>query len=231
VEGATVRWEREPGSVEVQAPLTDGTMEQTANWTSPFENQTPDAKLSSLSSMFQVGGFEAILNSLQQYLPADSFLGGSIDVAGQQLKTLEGRTGVTKLNSTQVFSGMPPLKITVTAHFRALWNSVQEVEAPMSQLMAWAVPRKLAPQGVVGNALDRSNREGVLRTAYPSETPQIIGMRYADMMLKPLVIESIPYPLTGPRDKDGHLLCGTMALSLATLTAIDKNDWADFRTF
>jgi hypothetical protein len=111
LEGANARWEREPGSLEVRAPITGGSLEQTANWVFPFESQTVDAKLSSLSSVFQVGGFEAMLNSLQQYLPADSFLGGSIDVATQQLKTL-GRTGVTKLNSTQVFSGMPPLKIT-----------------------------------------------------------------------------------------------------------------------
>jgi hypothetical protein len=41
----------------------------------------------------------------------------------------------------------------------------------MDQLMAWAVPKTLAPQGIVGNALDRSSKEGVLRTAYPSEAP------------------------------------------------------------
>jgi len=225
-----VRWEREPGSVEVHAPLTDGSLEQAANWTSPFENQTADAKLSNLSSMFQVGGFETILNALQQALPANSFLGGSLDVAQQQLKTLEGRTGVTKMNSTQVFSGMPPLKVTATAHFRANWDAVEEVERPMDQLMAWAVPRKLAPQGIVGTALDPST-SGVVRTAFPSETPQVIAMQYAGMLFKPLVIESIPYPLTGPRDAQGHLLNGSMTLSLATLTAIDKVDWASFRRF
>lgn len=231
VEGTNVRWEREPNSVEVHAPITEGTLEQTANWTSPFEGQTPDAKLSSLSSMLQTGGFGAILNALQQYLPADSFLGGSIDVATQQLQTLEGRTGVTKINSTQVFSGMPPMKLTVTAHFRALFDALAEVEHPMHQLMSWTLPKKLAQQGLVGNALDKAMKEGALRTVYPSEIPQIIAMQYANMLFKPIVIESIPYPLTGPRDSNGRLISGSMTLSLATLTAIDKDDWAAFRRF
>lgn len=231
VEGTTVRWPREAGSVEVHAPLTDGNLEQTANWTSPFENHTADAKLSSLSSMFQIGGFEAIINALQQYQPDNQMFSGALDRARQQSQTLEGRTAVTKLNSTQVFSGMPPMKLTVTAHFRALWDSIAEVQEPMNQLMAWAVPKKLAAQGLVGNSLDRSTTEGLLRTVYPSETPQIIAMEYADMLFKPMVIESIPYPLTGPRDSNGRLIAGTMTLSLATLTAIDKADWAGFRRF
>lgn len=230
VEGTNVRWERVPGSPEVQAPLTDGSLEQTANWISPFENQTADAKLSSLSSMFQTGGFEAILNSLQQFAGQDSFVGGQIGEVNANLKTLEGKTAVTKLNSTQVFSGMPPLRVNVTAHFRALFDSASEVEAPMDQLMAWALPKKLSTQGLVGNALDSSQEKG-WRTVYPSEAPQVIGMQYANMLIKPMVFGQVPYPLTGPRDKDGRLICGSMSLSLETLSAIDKDDWAAARRF
>lgn len=225
VEGMNVRWEREPNSVEVQAPLTEGSIEQTANWTSPFENQTADAKLSSLSALFQVGGFETIANALQQFMSKDSIFRDQIDQTKAQLKTLEGKTAVTKLNSTQVFTGMPPMRVNVTAHFRALWNATNEVEKPMQQLMAWAQPKKLATQGLVGNALDSSQNLG-WSTLYPSDAPQIIGMSYANMDIRPLVIETIPYPLTGPRDSNGNLLSGTMTLALATLTALDKDDWA-----
>lgn len=228
VEGTNVRWEREPGSVEVQAPLTDGQLEQTANWTSPFENQTADAKLSSLSSMLQTGGFDAILNSLQQLAGKDNGLGQSIQSVSSQIKTLEGRTAVTKLNSTQVFSGMPPLRLNITAHFRALYDAVSEVEAPMDQLMQWALPKVLSSQGLVGNALDSGTEKG-WRTVYPSEAPQILGMFYATRLFRPVVIETIPYPLTGPRDRKGNLIAGAMTLSLATLTALDKADWAGSR--
>jgi hypothetical protein len=125
---------------------------------------------------------------------------------------------------------MPPMRVNVTAHFRALFDPLAEVEKPMSQLMAWTLPKKLSQQGLVGNALDSSQEKG-WRTVYPSEAPQIIGMQYADKLIKPLVIESSRTTSPGPRDKNGRLICGLMSMSLATLTALDKDDWAAFRLF
>lgn len=228
VEGNNVRWEREPDSIEVQAPLTDGTIDQSANWTSPFENQTADAKLSSLSSMLQMGGFDAILNSLQERVGKDGAMGGQIENANSALKTLEGKTAVTKLNSTQIFSGMPPLKITATAHFRALYDAASEVREPMDQLMRWTLPKKLSTQGLVGNVLDSSKEKG-WRTIYPSEAPQIIGMRYADALFMPMVIEHHPQPLTGPRDADGVMIHASITITIGSLTALDQNDWDAIR--
>ena len=228
VDGTNIRWERVADSAEVQAPLTDGTAEQVQNWHSPFESQSADAKLSSLSSLFQIGGFEAILNAVQRVIPRAEALDGTLSAAQHQLQTLEGRTAVTKLNSTQVYSGSPPLKITITAHFRALTDPLAEVVRPMDQLMAWSLPKKLATQGLVGNLLDEAGEAGV-RTVWPSETPQIIGMAYGGMLFKPLVIELMPYQLTTPRDIKGRPISGQLTMTLATLTAIDKDDWADFR--
>jgi hypothetical protein len=62
---------------------------------------------------------------------------------------------------------------------------------------------------------------------FPSKTPQIIGMQYADMLFMPLVIDSIPYTLTGPRDRDGVLIQASLTLQLASLTGLDKKDWAN----
>lgn len=81
------------------------------------------------------------------------------------------------------------------------------------------MPKKIAPDGVVAEAL----RGGV--HFFPSEVPQIIGMKYADRLWAPIVIESIPYPLTGPRGADGVMLNAAMVLQLASLTAWDANDW------
>ena len=228
ISGTTVRWERIPGSLEVQAPLTEAQAEITANWHSPFENQTADAKLSSLSSMLQVGGFEAILNSLSKLFGSDSFASSFLASANDRLQTLEGRTAVTKLNSTQVFSGMPPIKVNVTAHFRALLDPLAEVQRPMDQLTKWSLPRKLSEQGLVGNLVDTSQEKG-WRTVYPSETPQIVAMQYAGMLFKPLVIEMMPVPITVPRDSAGRPLSSQATMSLSTLSAIDANDWDNFR--
>lgn len=230
VEGVNVRWEREPNSTEVQAPLTDGTIDQSANWISPFENQTADAKLSSLSSMLQMGGFDAIVNSLQQFAGKDNVVGGALSSTGKQLATLRGKSAVTKLNSTQIFSGMPPLKITATAHFRALYDANAEVRQPMDQLMKWTLPKKLSTQGLVGNVLDSSQEIG-WRTVYPSDAPQIIGMSYADSLFMPMVIEHMPQPLTSPRDIDGRMLHTSVTFTIASLTALDQKDWAETRRF
>ena len=54
-------------------------------------------------------------------------------------------------------------------------------------------------------------------------------MSYANMQMLPLVIESVPYPLTGPRDKNGRMLSAQVALQLSTLAAIDANDWNSFQ--
>jgi hypothetical protein len=56
-------------------------------------------------------------------------------------------------------------------------------------------------------------------------------LQYADMLIMPLVIEGIPRPLTGPRDKFGRIISAQLAITMGTLTAIDKEDWAAMRRF
>ncbi len=127
---------------------------------------------------------------------------------------------MTKLNSTQVFNGMAPAKISLTAHFRAIRDARSEVEAPLHQLIQWALPQELAKDGPLAETVRAGDP-----SLYPSRIPQIIGMSYANMQLLPLVIESIPYPMSGPRDRNGLLLSAQVALQLSTLSAIDANDW------
>jgi hypothetical protein len=216
---STIRWERDMAQPEVKAPLSDGNIETTLNWQSQFENVGPDQQFSSFSGLLQAGGFSSIMAQLQKLMPA-----GSMDGVAKTVSGLEGRSNLTKLNSTQIFNGMPPIKISVTAHFRAYRDPVLEVRQPMDQLMAWAVPKKIAPDGPIAEAV-----QGNI-SVFQSEVPQIIGMKYADMLWAPLVIESIPYPLTGPRDSSGVMTHASMALQLATLTALDEPDWRAIRT-
>ncbi|HSW18313.1 MAG TPA: hypothetical protein VLJ86_13890, partial [Ramlibacter sp.] len=110
-----------------------------------------------------------------------------------------------------------------TAHFRALRNSRQEVQEPLDQLVSWSLPVKLAPDGTLTNVL----KGGVAaRSIYPSKAPPIVAMMYADMLFQPMVIESISVPLTMPRDKDGHAISTSVQMSIASLTALDRADWA-----
>ncbi|MBC7621243.1 MAG: hypothetical protein H7293_20040 [Candidatus Saccharibacteria bacterium] len=223
-------WYREPNSVEVQAPLSDGTIDQTINWISPFENQTADAKLATLSALLQAGGFSAILNSLQERVGKDSVAGGLVGGLKDFVTELEGKSAVTKLNSTQIFSGMPPMKITATAHFRAMFDADKEVRQPMDQLMQWALPKKLSNAGYLTQLADANTEKGI-RTVYPSAAPQIIGMQYADCVFVPMVFETMPRQLTGSRDSNGRLIHSPVTFTLGSLTALDKDDWIKSRLF
>jgi hypothetical protein len=87
--------------------------------------------------------------------------------------------------------------------------------------MSWAFPQELAADGPILTLAKLGDP-----SMYPSRIPQIIGMQYANMQLMPLVIEGAPYPLGGPRDKNGSLLSAQTALQISTLAALDARDWA-----
>lgn len=221
--GKTTSWMRVEGSPEVQTPITEASIDGSLNWHSPFENSSADQQFSAVSALLQTGALTPLLTMFSD-LVDKSAGGGALSSASQSARdaaqSLEGRTSITKLNSTQTFNGMPPMKIALTAHFRALKDTRAEVEAPLHQLMRWALPQELAQDGPV---LELA--KGGDPSLYPSKIPQIIGMQYANMQLLPLVIESIPYPMSGPRDRNGLLLSAQVALQLSTLSAIDANDW------
>lgn len=214
---------RVPGSIEVKAPITESQLEATVNWHSPFESNGADQQFSAISAMLQTGALAPLLTMFADFVQTSTgsgILSAAANRAKDAAQTLEGRTSMTKLNSTQVFSGMQPAKLSLTAHFRALKDANAEVNAPLNQLMRWALPQEIAHDGPILELLKAGDP-----SLYPSRTPQIIGMQYANMQILPLVIESIPYPLSGPRDRNGTLLTAQMTMQLSTLAAIDASDW------
>ncbi|VVE88403.1 hypothetical protein [Pandoraea bronchicola] len=204
---------------EVWAPITDGTQEMSLNWTSPFEGAGAESKVPSISAMLQSGTLSPDLIAMFSRTPAASD-------ATKVLSDVTGRTGITKLNSTQIFSGMPPVKFSFTAHFRALIDPNTEVRQPVTQLEQWAVPQYLANDGVIAGALKNGLRGVGLETIYPSVTPQLLAMKYGDQTILPIVIESVSKPFTVPRSTDGEALNVAVQITVATLTAIDRRDVA-----
>lgn len=206
---------------EVWCPLTDATQEMSFNWTSPFEGAGAESKAPALSSMLQSGTLSAELNAFLSKFQASGATEKSVSNA---VASATGRTGITKLNSTQVFTGMPPVKINCTAHFRAVSDPVREVRDPISQLEEWSVPTYLASEGVIAGGIQNGANQSPLETIYPSMTPQIVGMRFGDGTFAPLVIESVSKPLSNPRTESGVMISCSVQLSLATLTAWDRRD-------
>lgn len=218
----------------VSAPLTDGNLDLTLNWQSAFENTGTDSKLPAISQLLQSGQASVMLNLIAGLFPndPDSKIGkvnAALKETAKQADTLTGRTGITKLNSLQVFTGLPPIKIPITMYFRAWADPQKEVESPINQLFSWALPQDLANSSVLAGALEQILEGKVpnLDTVFPSTIPKFVALEYGGRTYKPLVIESIGHPLVLPRAKDGAILSASVQLTLATLTAWGKQDYMD----
>jgi hypothetical protein len=234
----------------VNAPITDASIDFVYNWQSPFENTGPESKAPALMAMLQSGQFASVINALQTVLP-DAFLqagGGMLDEVANKARdvasSLEGRTGITRLNSRQVFSGMPPIKITLTIHLRALKDPEREIYALYQRLLRWSLPQQLAADGTLSSIIRQGGSLGseavnngtiqalkqsgdaTVKALFPSLAPMMVGMTYGGQVFKPMVIETISNPLDGPRYRDGKWTYLPMQMTLSTLTALDRSDVA-----
>lgn len=219
-------WSRTLESPVVTCAVSESSLQADLQWQSPFENTGAEAKIPTLSSMLQNGAIQQFSDSLIPSRWANEKVTSALD-------EYVGRTGITRLNSTQVFSGMPPVKINVTVHFRAWRSARQEVERPFSQLMKWALPRKLSEDGsIIARLADKAQGSGesAAETLMPSLTPSIIGMTYKGRTFSPLVIESIDFPMSSPINEEGDFVHLAIQMTLCTLTAIDGDDWDDFNS-
>lgn len=218
----------------IAAPLTEGNFDASFNWQSAFENYGTDAKYSSISQLLQSGQAATMLNLLSSFLPSDNngIFGDALkeakaltDKLSAQAKELTGATGITKLNSRQVFSGMPPIKIPITLYFRAWSDPRTEVEEPIDALMSWALPQELASSVAESALADIKSSNFKLASLFPSKIPKFVALEYGGRTYKPLVIESIGHPLVLPRSKNGEMLSVSVQLTLATLSAWDTSDY------
>ncbi len=217
------------GEISVEAPLIDPNMEVNLNWQSPFENMSPDQARPALTAMLQSGAIQPFLMAMQGETDEDgnqpdlNAASGVFGKVSDLARRFEGRTGITKLNSTQVFSGMPPVKISLQLVFRAWKDPQREVEAPFQQLMRWALPKELSVDGAVTSlAKGEKAPEKILM---PSLAPTLMAMEYKRRRYVPMVIESITEPMNSPVDSSGTYTELVVQMTLASLTAIDGNDY------
>ena len=139
-----------------------------------------------------------------------------------------GRTGMTKLNSTQVFVGSAPVQISLSLHFRAMTDPKAEVRDPVDQLVQWMLSQQMAESSTVVNTIEKLKQgASFAEILLPSRTPQMVALVFGGYTFSPLVIEGMQRPMSGPRHGgSGELLHAKIPLKLATLTALDKDDWA-----
>jgi hypothetical protein len=218
--------------VTVVAPLIEASMEMALNWQSPFEQSGPESKAPALMAMLQSGALQPVANVLLGMSRSAVDGAAAQKKSGDFLKQFEGRTGITLLNSTQVFSGMAPVKFQVVAVFRAYADPVEEVEEPVARLMKWALPVELSRDGSILARLAKTAKGdmGYVEALMPSRAPVRIAMKYKGRTYLPLVIESIGQPLNAPIDRNGRFVEQRIPMTLCTLTALDRDIWANFKT-
>lgn len=219
----------------LRVPITEATMEVSLGWQSPFEAMGPEATSPTLLAMVQSGTLADLGGAIGGWWDKIGLPGGEWleDFLSQGI----GRTGLTKMNSTQVFTGMPPLKINATFLFRAWGDAKREVEAPFDTLMGWALPQCLQKDSILTGLLsgtppcaaDIGSAFG-LANLLPSLTPQMVGLTYKGRTYKPLVIESVGFPMDSPITSDAYYTELLVPVTLATWQAYDKADWSSLRS-
>lgn len=235
-------------SEAVRALITEASLEVSLGWQSPFEGMGPEAKFPTLLAMVQSGSAEDLISALGgsswgSWMTKGLNLitdwltdGGSFD---ELLSSSVGRTGLTKMNSTQVFTGMPPVKINATVLFRAWKNPKAEVEEPFDRLIGWALPQCLQRDSILtgwlnGESGSCSSEGGGsasgLDALLPSLTPKMVGLTYKGRTYKPLVIESVGFPMDSPITAEGRYTELLVPLTFATWQAFDAKDWSNIRT-
>ena len=225
----------EADGATVKSPLTEANIEMTGNWQSAFENAGPESKAPTIMAMLQSG-------SLSNYLQAffgkadptsenDGVLNGILSQVEGFATRAQGRAGMTKLNSTQIYTGSAPVKISGTLHFRAFDDPDAEVQQPADQLSKWMLPKSLSASGSIVALVEAFKSKKSLgdvdfvSALLPSQAPQLLGFRYGGYTFSPLVMESIGRPLTTPMTRDGKALNVSIPFTLASLTALDAGDW------
>lgn len=217
-------WEVDARKPRIAAPATQASMELAMTWQSPFEGAGVESRFPALAQMAQAGIFTGLLQAIGGKLEEGGSAQKSVSELQDTAKQLVGKTGVTKLNSTQVFSGMPPVKVQLSVLFKAFSDPAAEVEEPLRRLQEWALPQHLAKDGVLAELIKSG---GDLLTLMPSDVPLCVGLTYKGRQFRPMVIESFTDPLDAPIDRRGRRISALVQLTLCSLTALDAKDWGD----
>lgn len=220
-------WEVNNKVAKISAPVTQASMELAMTWQSPFEGAGVESRFPELAQMAQAGMFAPLLHAIGGKLEASADEKEAKSIRDRwsswaaASNQLVGKTGVTKLNSTQVFSGMPPVKVQLSVLFRAFRDPLTEVEEPLRRLQEWALPQYLAPDGVLSELIKNTSVVALM----PSDVPLCVSLTYKGRQFRPMVIENITDPLDAPIDENGRRVSAVVQLTLCSLTALDRNDW------
>ena len=187
----------------VIAAIGEGTSKEiTANWQSPFEDDSLAASYSKIEGAMQIGGNTAV-ETVRNFFAENTGLVAPVNYTGET-----GFTSLTTLNSIQVWNGNQPYTFNLSLVLYALTDPKIEVEGAIQALESMMAPNLIyaAPGGRI-----------------PESVSVNIGRR---RMFSDCVITNMSQPLDKERTKDGYLIRCQVDLQVQAKAIINKPDLA-----
>lgn len=201
---------------QIVAVALEGGLHISSQYSTPFDNSNPEHRMPTMMGMLQTGDWTNT---------ADSFMQGIFGVelgedTKEKMNSLEGRSNLTKTNSTQVFVASAPITIPLTLYFEAWENAKIEVENQVKLLQKWALPEKLEEGSLLASfAEDKS-----ISSLFPSFVPPYVAVFYGGKKYVPMLIGDVDAPIVVPMDKDGNRMALQVPITLLSRTAWDAEN-------
>lgn len=203
----------ELGGDQVVATVIDAEMTLESQYSTPFEQSNPEHKLPTLMGMLQSGDWVETVGSV-----LSNVFGVQLsENTKESLNKLEGRSNLTKTNSTQIFVSSQPVTIPATLLFSAWEDAKVEVEDQIKLLQQWALPQSLAEGSLINEVAENKSLESL----FPSVVPPYVALYYGKKRYFPMLISSCSAPLSVPMDNDGNRMQLQVQVTFLSRTAWD----------
>jgi len=204
------------GTDQVVAVAIDAEMTVESQYSSPFDSINPEHRWPTLLGMLQSGDWVSTLDSAMSNIFGVKLSGDT----KENLEKIEGRSNLTKQNSTQIFVSSQPVTIPATLYFGAWENAKTEVEDQIRLLQQWSLPVELVEGSLIKEVVE--NR--TLESLFPSKVPPFVAVYYGGKKFLPLLIQSVSAPMVVPMDSDGNRMQLQVQITFVSRTAWDANN-------
>ena len=205
----------------IRAFLTDGDISFESQWQTPFENSNPELKMPMLMAGLQTGQTVASVGAVGGAVLGEisSTLVSALQPVAEFAKSVEGKTNLNKVNTTQVFLSTASVHLNLSVFFIALKDARAEVENKLMYLQSWSLPAQLS-QGTVLTDLADQGIDGL----FSGLIPPYISVTTHGKTYMPFILQSVSAPIVAPIDKEGNRLSLSVNLSLISRAAWDAQD-------
>ncbi|WP_228270268.1 hypothetical protein [Acinetobacter bereziniae] len=202
------------GDEQIVALAVDGDFHTESQYSTQFENSNPEHRMPTLMGMLQTGDWVNTLSAV-----ASSFGVELSEDSQDSLNKLEGRSSLTKTNSTQIFTNTN-IQLSMSLVFDAWEDAKIEVEDQVKLLHQWSLPRLLADGSIVANFATQTSIESL----FPSLVPPYVCVSYGGKRFAPLLIQSVSTPLVVPMDENGNRMSLQVPVQFLSRNAWDAEN-------